>query len=126
MVLLAFNASHLCRTSILGLCKVGFPFLHPRTVIFLMPVSDRPCLLTLTRRQASAWYLCLTLLEKCGSCVSRGHGEDRSQGEMQMLQNEVEKHLWAFGDGLQLGLVDGNGALMSGSGIGDMSQVGVG
>lgn len=67
IVLLAFSASQLYGTSILGLCKVGFPFLHPRTVIFLMPVSDRPYLLTLMRRQASAWYLCLTLLEKCGS-----------------------------------------------------------
>lgn len=45
---------------------------------------------------------------------------------MQVLWNKVEKHLWAFGDGLQLGPVGGNGALMSGSGVGDMSQVGVG
>lgn len=58
--------------------------------------------------------------------VTHRHGEHRSQGEMQVLWNEVEKHLWAFGDGLQLGPEDGNGALMSGSGVGDMSQVGVG
>lgn len=58
--------------------------------------------------------------------VTHRHGEDRSQGELQVLRNEVEKHLRAFGDGLQLGPVDGNGALMSGSGVGDRSQVGVG
>lgn len=58
--------------------------------------------------------------------VTHGHGENRSHGEMQVLRNEVEKHLWAFGDDLQLGPVDGNGALMGGSGVGDRSQVGVG
>lgn len=39
-------------------------------------------------------------------------------GEMQVLWNGLEKQLWAFGGGLQLGHVDGSGELMCGSGVG--------